>query len=162
MLFSTDSTNMSSVSRHILKYVDTHRKLLTVGKTLVPLRIRIEFLIIDAWDFVRIDRKQLVLLVPMTNEPGAPAAVDIFKEETESAVCLSINLASVNCEALRDCRLHLGDGTGSVGGDVRGYSVAAVHDKGTFVHAGLGAGNEIFIMNSPGPGRVYMGVLVED
>lgn len=162
MLLSTNSPNMSSVSGHIPQHSDAHRELLTVGKTLVPLRIRVELLIIDTWDLVGIDRQQLILLVPMTNEPGTPSAIHLLKEEAESAVRLGVNFAPINREALRDCRLHLGDGASSVGSDVCGYSVAAVHDKGAFIHAGLGRGNEIFIGDSAGPGCVYMGVFVED
>jgi hypothetical protein len=37
-----------------------------------------------------------------------------------------------------------------------------VHDKSAFVHAGLGSGNEVFIGDSAGPGRVYVGVFVKD
>ena len=162
MLLSTNSTDVPSVSGHIPQHSNTHCELLTVGKTLIPLRIRVELLIIDTWDLVGIDRQQLVLFVPMTNEPSTPATINLLKEEAESAVCLGVNFAPINREALRDCRLHLGDGASRVESDVCGYSVAAVHDKGAFVHTGLGSGNEIFIGDSAGPGCVYMGIVMED
>lgn len=158
MLLSTNSPNMLSMSRHIPQHSNTHRELLTIGKALVPLGIRIKLLLIDLRDLVRINRQQLILLVPMTHESGTPAAVRLLEEETESAVCLGVDLASVDGETLRNGRFHLGNGARGVGGDVCCHAVAAVHDKGAFVHACLGCGDEVFIVDTAGPRGVYVGI----
>lgn len=64
--------------------------------------------------------------------------------------------------SLRDCGLHLCDGSRGIGRDVARYAVAAVHDEGAFVHAGLGGGYEVFVGDSAGPSGVDVCVWVED
>lgn len=98
----------------------------------------------------------------MTHESGTPVTIRLLEEKTESAVRLGIDLASVDGETLRNGRFHLGNGARGVGSDVCCHAVAAVHDKGAFVHAGLGCGDEVFIVDTAGPRGVYVGVWVED
>lgn len=162
MFLSTNSPNMPSMPRHILQHRNTHRELLTIGKALIPLGIRIKLLLIDTRELVRINRQQLILLVPVTHKSGTPAAIRLLEEEAESTVCLGVDFAAVDGEALRNGRFHLGNGSRGVGGDVCRHAVAAVHDKGAFVHAGLGCGDKVFMVDSAGPGGVYVGVWVEN
>lgn len=61
-----------------------------------------------------------------------------------------------------DCGLHLCDSARGGAVDVGGAAVAAVHDEGAFVHAGLGGGDEFAVGGESSPGGVDVGVGVED
>lgn len=162
MFLTRRRAHMPTVAWHVLGNGNTHCQLLTVRQTLVPLRIRVQLLLIHLGYFVRVNRDELILLIPVADETGAPASFNLLKEEAEAAVSLSIDLASVNGEALCDRRLELGDGAGGVLRDVCRRTMASMHDEGTLVHARLGSGYEIPVRDAAGPCGVDVGIRVED
>jgi hypothetical protein len=154
--------DMSSVTRHVLENGNTHGSLLAVSQVPVALWISLELLGIERRHDSRVDRDQLVLLVPVADEAGAPTTIgSLLEKEAEAAVRLGIDLGSVNHKTLRDGRLHLGDGALRAGRYVGCSAVDAVHDEGALVHAGFGALDKVAPFHSARPGCVYVGIVVE-
>lgn len=162
MLFPRRCSNMSPMSWHILQHSNTHSELLAVGKTLITLRVGVKLLLIKLRKFIRIDRNQLILLIPVPDKARTPAPVSLLKEETEAAICLCIDLCAVNGESLSDSSFHLGDSAAGIGRDIGRDTVAAVHDKSALVHSSLGGCYEVLVGDSARPGRVHVGSGVED
>lgn len=167
-----------AMARQIEQYLHPHRLLLQVRQMTITRRIRAQPLVIQHRHPIRRHGDQFILLVPMPDKDGAPLAAQLrvigvvglhlLPEEDKAAVALGIGLthaagvAGQPGEALRDGRLHLGDGAGGRGVDVGGAAVDAVHDEGAVVHAGLRGLDEGPVVGQPRPGRVDVGVRVED
>ena len=135
MLLPRRSPNMPPMPRHIPQHTHAHRQLLTISQTPIPLRKRSKPLLINHRDPIRIDRNQLILLIPMPHQPRAPAAINLFEEKAEPAIRLCIYLAPLDREPLRDRRFHLRHCSCAVRRDVACYTVAPVHDECASVHA---------------------------
>jgi hypothetical protein len=153
---------MSPVAGYVLEYGDAHGGLLAVSQVAVAFGEGLELLGIEGGDDGRVDGDQLVLLVPVADKPGAPAAIGaLLEEKAEATIRLGVYLGPVNCKALCDGGLHLGDGTARVGRNVSRGAVDAVHDKGTLIHAGLRALDKVAPFHPPRPGCVYVGVVMD-
>ena len=153
---------MAAMPRHIHQHLNTHSLLLKVRQIPVPRRIRLRLLLINLRKPCRINRQDLILLIPMANKSRSPNIPYSFEEETEAAVSLDIELDIVIDKTLCDCCFELGDCVDAGWVYVGGAAVAAVHNECALVHAGFSGGDEVFVGYPPGPGGVDVGIGVED
>lgn len=116
------------MTRHVFGNSSTHGQLLAICKNFVSFGVRVELFLVQHGDLARVHRDELVLLIPVADKPGTPASVNLFKEETEAAVRLSVHLATVNREPLGDGGLELCDRTSRVLCNIGGRAVAPTHN----------------------------------
>jgi hypothetical protein len=153
---------MTAMPRHIHQHLNTHSLLLKVRQIPIPRRIRHCLLLINLRKLCRINRQDLVLLIPMANEPRPPYIIHFYKEKAEPAVGFDVEIDVVVHKALCNCCFELGDCARAGWVYVGGAAVAAVHDEGALVHAGFGGRDEVFVGYPAGPGGVDVGIGVED
>jgi len=128
---------MTTMPWHIHQHLNPHSLLLEICQVPIPRRIRPRLLFVNFRKPTWIKRQDLVLLVPVANEPRSPYVFHLLEEETEAAVDLDIEFNIVVDEALCDSCFELGDCALAGWVYVCGAAVAAVHDECVFVHTGF-------------------------
>lgn len=98
----------------------------------------------------------------MAHKHGLPLILHLDPEEAEAAITLGVGFHPVEVEALRDGRLHLGHRARRRAVDVRADAVAPVHDERPGVHASFRRRDEVEVVRPTRPGRVDVGVRMED
>lgn len=138
-----------------------------------------QFLLIQLWHLVRVDRNEFVLadqpsrqktksdafylLIPVSHISGPPfTSFSLDPEEAEPAVTLRISFTSVEIESLGNGGFHLGHSTGCVEIYITSDSMTAMHDEGTIVHALLRRCDKVEMMCSSRPCRVDGCIWVKD
>jgi hypothetical protein len=176
---SSWNTVLSPMTGHVQQHFDTHCLLLAICQVSIPNGKSLQFLLVQLWHLVRVDRNKFVLadqprrqkiksnavylLVPVSHISGAPfTSFSLDPKEAEPAVTLRIGFTPVKIESLGNGGFHLGHSTGCVEIDITSDSVTPMHDEGTIIHAPLRCFDKIEMMCSSRPCGVDVCIWVED